>query len=367
MKIVQVVGSINPRIGGKERFVGELAKELLKLGHEVTIVTCDKNYEADLNCDMRYIHALNIINVPTIPSFKELLKQLDQNFDVCHLHYHAVFGEIVALVCKINGLPLITTIHDEMKRGIHKKIYDRMLLGTISHLSDRIICLTSGMKMALVRRGLIEEKVFIAPNAMHVRELQYQASKVKDDVQFDNGFDLLFVGRLEERKGVKYLLKALSILNKKRFRPILKIVGEGVHKYDLMSFVKENGLSSQVIFAGYIPQEELMKNYLSAGFVVIPSLYEGVPSVAIEALALGKPVITTLIAGMEAINSENLGFAVPPKDCDALANVIMKAFSLSDAELSRIKSKATTFVEQYDWNIVVNQIISQYEECVERN
>ena len=363
MKILLIAVSINPRIGGKERFVGELARELLKLGHEVTIFTCDKNYEIDLNCDIKYIPKLQFPNFPPIPSFKELLKQLNLKFDICHLHYTAIFGEIVALACKIRGLPLITTIHDEKKRGTHKIILDKVLLKTISHLSHRVVCLTEGMKRALVRRGLNERKVIIISNVMHVKKLQSQLVKLKEDVYLDSDFDLLFVGRLEKRKGIQHLLKAILILKERNFKPTLKIVGDGVYKNKLMSLVQENNLSSQVVFTGYISREELLKYYLRARCVVIPSIYEGTPNrVAIEALAIGNPLIITSIPGNEPIISNRLGLSVPPGDPVALAEAIRIMLNMEDDELHRIESGGNLFAEQYDWSCVINQIISLYHD-----
>ena len=79
----------------------------------------------------------------------------------------------------------------------------------------------------------------------------------------------------------------------------------------------------QVFFTGYISQKELLKKYLHAKCIVIPSLYEGTPNrVAIEALALGKLIITTSIPGMESILSNRLGSVVPPKNHIALARAI---------------------------------------------
>jgi phosphatidylinositol alpha-mannosyltransferase len=362
LKIAQIVGSVDPSKGGKERFVNDLTRELLKLGHNVTLITCDRTFKIDVDCDVRYIRSWSLPGLPPMPSFNDLIKQLHTGFDICHLHYHALFGEAVALACKIRGLTLITTIHEEGKRGVHKMVYDRALLSTISRLSRRIICLTDGVMRVLVKRGLNKQKVVVIPNATHVKELQSQVSKLKDDVHFDEGFDLLFVGRLEKRKGAQYLLKALSILKEEGFRPTLKIVGEGIYKHKLMSFVKGNGLSSQVVFTGYISQEELLKSYLHARCVVIPSLYEGTPNrVAIEALALGKPVITTSIPGMETISSNKLGLVVPPKNYKALAKAIWKALSLKDDELHRIKSDAEKFVQQYDWSYIAGQILELYQ------
>lgn len=363
MKIAQIVGSVDLHRGGKERFVAELIKELMKVGHEVTLITCDQRFKSGINCDVNYIRGWSPPGFPVIPSPKDLNKALQTKFDIVHLHYHALFGETVALASKINDQTLITTIHDEMKRDPSKILYDMTLLRTISCFSDKIICLTEGMKRAIVRRGLDGQKVVVIPNAMYVKELQSQASNLSDNINFDSGFDILFVGRIEERKGVQYLLKALMLLKKEGFCPTLKIVGGGVYKHKLMSLVKENELSSQVVFTGYISQEELLKSYLHTRCVVVPSLYEGTPNrVVIEALALGKPVITTSIPGMEAISSEGLGFVAPPRDSKALADAIRNVLILSDDKLRNLGLETKKFVEQYDWSCVINKIISLYND-----
>jgi glycosyltransferase involved in cell wall biosynthesis len=362
LKIAQIVGSIDPSKGGKERFVNDLTRELSKLGHDVTLITCDRTFKIGIDCNLSYIRSWTIPGLPPLPSFNDLIKQLQMGFDICHLHYHALFGETVALACKMRGLTLITTIHEEGKRGVHKMIYDRMLLNILSRLSHRIVCLTDGMMRVLVKRGLNNKKIVVIPNAMYVKELQSQVNKLKDDVHCHEGFDLIFVGRLEKRKGVHYLLKALLILKEKGFKPTLKIVGEGICKHKLMSFVRRNDLSSQVVITGYISQEELLKSYFQARCVVIPSLYEGTPNrVAIEALALGKLVITTSIPGMEIMSSSKLGIVVPPKNDAALARAILKALNLKDDELHRIKSAAKKFVQQYDWSQIMGQILELYQ------
>ena len=363
MRIVQIVGSVDPHIGGKERFVGELARELSGLGHDVTLITCDRTSQMDIGCDVGCIRSSSLPGFPEIPSPSDLIKHLNSTFDICHLHYHALFGEIVGLVCKKLDHTLITTFHDEMKRGAHKVMYDRLLLHAVSHLSHRIICLTDGMKRALVRRGVDGRKVAVIPNAMHVKELQTQARRIENSEDHDVDFDLLFVGRLEKRKGVQCLLKALWMLKKENFEPTLKIIGRGDYKGKLMSTVKRNRLSSQVTFSGYISRKELLTSYNHTRCVVIPSLYEGIPAVAIEALALGKPVITTSIPGMEAISSRRLGFTTPPGDYNVLAEAIRKILSMKDEELQRIKSAGKAFAEQYDWSRTIEQIIHVYYEC----
>ncbi|MFX0184212.1 MAG: glycosyltransferase family 4 protein [Candidatus Hodarchaeota archaeon] len=365
MKIAQIVSSIDPHRGGKERYVGDLINELVKLGHEVTLITCDQKYKADINYDIRYVRKLTLPSGLEIPSFKDLIKQLDSRFDVCHLHYHAIFGEMVALANKMHNSILITTIHDEMKRGIHKIIYDKVLLKTISNLSHRIVCLTEGMKKELARRGLDERKIIVISNVLYVKKLQNEFSKLKKDVYVDGDFHLLFVGRLEKRKGIQHLLRALLILKEENFKPTIKIVGEGVLKQKLISFVQKNNLSSQVVFTGYISRKELLKYYHRARCVVIPSIYEGTPNrVAIEALALGNPVIITSIPGNEPIISKRLGFIGSPRNPESLARAIRNALSIKSDELYRIKVEGEKFAEQYDWSHVITKIVLLYQNTL---
>ena len=366
MRIAQIVISTDTRRGGLERFVTDLIKELMKYPeNQVTLITCDRKFKADIGCDVRYVRALAVPGLPIIPSPIDFIKQVNSGFDICHLQYQPLFGEIAALACRIRHHTLITTIHCEMKRHVLKTIYDRILVHTISHLSHRIVCLTQDLKTVLVGRGLDERKVVVIPNAMHVKELQSEVSSLKDVAHTDGGFDLLFVGRLEERKGAQYLIKALSILNEESLRLTLKIVGDGIYKHKLESFVKQNGLSSQVVFSGYISREELLENYLRARCVVIPSLEEGTPGVAIEALALGKPIIATSIPGMEVVSSNKLGFVVPPGDCEALAAALSKSKFIGDNELHRIECAAKKVAEQFDWSSTIKQTLRLYQDCRE--
>lgn len=365
MKIAQVVESVDFHRGGKERFVGELVMELVKKGHEVSLITCDEHFKLDVNCNSNYVRGWSTRGFPIIASVRELSRNLNKRFDIVHLHYHALFGEEVALISKMHKQKLITTIHDEMKRTQAKAVYDTVLLHTISSLSCKVICLTDGMKKAIVKRGLDHNKVVIIPNAMYVNALQSQASNLTHDLCSNNCFDLLFVGRLEERKGVQYLLKSLLLLTKQGLKPTLKIIGEGSYKEKLMSLVTQYNLLPQVTFAGYLSSEMLLKSYIESKCVVIPSLYEGTPNrVAIEALALGKQIIITSIPGMEAISSQGFGLVAPPKDSDALAKVISKALLLSDGDLRALQSKSKQFAQQYDWSNVIHKIITLYRDLL---
>jgi len=199
--------------------------------HEIVLILCDDQASEKLNCEIKKIKTWNIPGLPAIPSFKAIFRNMQQ-FDLCHLHYSAFLGEMVGISCKLRKVPLITTFHDETKRGSHKAIYDRISLLLMSKLSDKIICLSESMKKVLTRRGLKEEKIAIIPNAFHVKTLQEHVKNLKKiKTKRDS---ILFVGRLEERKGPHYLLKALSHLREKGIRPKLTIVAKERKKTNLL-------------------------------------------------------------------------------------------------------------------------------------
>lgn len=363
MRIVQITPSIDPSRGGQEQLVRELVHELVKLGHEVTLITCDQDVNVRVPCDFRHVSYLKVHGLPWIPSLTGLIKHLRSGFDICHLHYLALFGEIAAVACKTSKIPIVTTFWSEGKRRTHMVVYDRVSLHLISQLSDKLMCISEGLKNALVKRGLERHKIRIAPVAVYVGELE--KTKVQGVLGGDHNFDLLFVGRLEGRKGLQYLLRALAILKRRGFAPRLKVIGDGYYKNRLLSLVDDNNLSSQVTFAGYMPREKIFESYQEAKCVVIPSEYEGgIPRVALEAMAFGKPIIVTSIPGIEIIGDKKLGILVPPKDSESLANAILQVLSLPPEELRKIELRCKEAVKSYDWSNVVNQIVSVYKECV---
>jgi glycosyltransferase involved in cell wall biosynthesis len=361
MRIVEIAPSVNPRGGGQEQLVQELVHELTKLGHEVTLIICDKDADVKVPCDLRYVTALKVLGLPWIPSLKGLIKYLRARFDVCHIHYLALFGEIAAVACKICKIPIVTTFWAEGKRRNYMAVYDRVTVHLISQLSDGLICLSEGQKNALARRGLERRKIRVIPTAIYVRALE--RANVQRVIRDNYNYDLLFVGRLEERKGLQYLLRALAILRQKGFKPRLKVIGDGDYRNRLLALVDDNFLSSQVTFAGYIPREKIFESYVEAKCVVIPSVYEGLPRVALEAMAFGKPIITTSIPGLEIISNRKLGIVVPPKDSESLANAVLEVLSLSPDELRKIELVGKETVKSYDWSNVVNEIVSVYNEC----
>jgi len=365
MKILQITPFLDPKLGGQEKHVLSLSKTLSHLGHDVTILTCG-SYSSSIvkGFSVVKIRSVNFIGLRIIP-VKELIHFLLENkFEVCHLHHQTFLGEIALLVNKIRGLPTVTTLHSLMLRRLPAKfLYDRISLRFISALSSKVICLSPNIMQNLVRRGLKRCKCVVIPNALNVRALEDQFRKISKELREPN-FDLLFVGRLEQRKGVHWLLKSLTLLHKKGKKYTLRIVGHGPLTQELRKMISTNDLSQYVKFLGYLPQQELLKCYLLAKVVVIPSLYEGIPTVALEAMAAGKPLIVSNIPGLNelVVNGGN-GLIVNPMDTRGLAFAINRILT-SPNYLSSLDDINEKVLAKFDWKVVANNVAKTYHEAL---
>jgi glycosyltransferase involved in cell wall biosynthesis len=141
------------------------------------------------------------------------------------------------------------------------------------------------------------------------------------------------VGRLDERKGLRYLLEALPlILAKQSVR--LRIVGKGILEAEIKSQCRAMGLDAVVDFLGFVSKEELADEYASCDVFVLPAIVdskgdtEGLGIVMIEALAHEKPVVASAVGGIgDVIVSGTTGLLVPEKDPPALAQAILTLLS----------------------------------------
>lgn len=136
---------------------------------------------------------------------------------------------------------------------------------------------------------------------------------------------LLYVGRLDYKKGVTFLLEAQAALRSGGLPARLTIVGDGPDRGEFEACVQRLQLAELVEFAGYVPQgERLRAMYREHDVFVLPSLTEGAPKVVVEAYAAGLPVISTNAGGIPGMVSPDNGILVPPSDAAALEHALRR-------------------------------------------
>jgi glycosyltransferase involved in cell wall biosynthesis len=220
----------------------------------------------------------------------------------------------------------------------------------IARKSDAIISLGGTLtdeiiKFLKVRR----EKVHIIPNAVDLELID--GFKPKNLKRGKNSF--LFVGNVSYYKGVIDLVNAFKVLDSK---VELNIIGAG----DLLNALKRENKDTRINFLGKVAdQNKLFEFYWLSDAFVYPSLFEGMPTAAIEAMACGLPIISTNIGGLPDLVDRQNGFVVPPHNPGLLAAAIDEYVSLPDSRKDEMRVASRSRVEsRFTWKKVAKQTLS---------
>ena len=137
---------------------------------------------------------------------------------------------------------------------------------------------------------------------------------------------MLFVGRLRVRKGLEVALQALSLLRESGVRPRLVVAGDGEHRPRLEQLARDLDLGSQVEFLGRRSRDQVQTLMAAATVLVVPSLYEGMPLVIVEAMGSALAVVASAVSGIpEVVTDGETGWLVPCEDPPALARALEEA------------------------------------------
>jgi glycosyltransferase involved in cell wall biosynthesis len=180
-------------------------------------------------------------------------------------------------------------------------------------------------------------------------------------------FRLLFVGRLVERKGVRYLLDAVARARASGVDVVADVVGEGPIRAGLEAHARSLGLDAAVRFHGFVSDHDLVRHYMDCHAFVLPAVVdekgdvEGLGVVIIEALAYGRGVIASAAGGItDIVDHDRTGLLVPPGDVAALADAIA-ALAADPARLARLGRAGRAHVEErFSWDAVIGKLVDLY-------
>ncbi len=193
----------------------------------------------------------------------------------------------------------------------------QILLGLITARAADLVLAPSAATAAEIRRDYRVEDVGVIPNVTGGL-----AVAPAGEAEGPPGY-LLFVGRLRIRKGVEVLLEALRELRGRVPGAVLKIAGDGEHRGALERKAAELELGSAVTFLGSCDGARVRTLLAGAAALVVPSIYEGMPLVVLEAMERGVPVVASAVSGIpEVVVDGETGWLVPPENPEALAGAL---------------------------------------------
>ena len=202
----------------------------------------------------------------------------------------------------------------------------------------------------------------IVPNGVDVA--RFAAAQPFTDVAAHDAPTLLFVGRLEPRKGLEPLVRAFTRLKADRPELVLHVVGEGAQLERCRRLLPDR-LRADVHFHGRVPADEVPRWFASCDLYVSPALGgESFGIVLLEAMAAGTPVVASAIPGYCSVATDGIqGRLVPPGDVPALADAI-GALLDNPALRSAMGAEGRRTAARYDWPVVAARVRANYEDAI---
>lgn len=361
MKILFILDEFLPEnSGGAANVAFWLAKGLIKAGHDLLVLTATFNLENIGEIEIEGVKIKRVLSRPfgRLRNFKNLknrliLKEVKKVFreyqpDIVHIHtLHHRFSYSVIGLAKQFSKAVFLTLHDA-QTVYNGKLFPKRKICELGPVYDYKINWLDNLKKDgfvynpfqkyLIKRALKNvDKIFAVSKAL---KEAIEANGVSNVEVINNGIDagewavseaannnVLLAGRVDEAKGLNAMIKAFSAISSEVSDAKLTIVGGGVK-------MEQN---ANIKILPWQSRESMKKLFAEAAVVVVPSLYlDPFPTVNLEAMAAGRPVVGTCFGGTkEAVVNEETGYIVNPYDEKALAEKII--------DLLKNKEKAAAF------------------------
>ncbi|MHA1410438.1 MAG: glycosyltransferase family 4 protein [Candidatus Odinarchaeia archaeon] len=333
-------------LGGIERFSFNLKRYLIENHHSVEVISADNTF---------HIPVKGVANITLALSAS--LKCINRDFDIVH-----AMNVPYLVPAKFAKGKKILTMHGFYLESFmmqHKKMLTYLVSRIVPRLLKNVNVITVVSKHA---QKLLEDtyglKSVYIPNAIDTRKLPGGYKKYSD-------IQILFSGRLYEVKGTDILIKAMSIVNKKYPNAKLIVAGEGREKNGLIKLAKK--LCVNAVFLGNLKWENNIRVIRGSEIVVIPSRKEGLPTIALESMAIGKPIIATNVGGLpELITNKKTGILIPPHNERVLAEKIVTLIEKPSLRKQIGENAKRKIKENYDWSVVYPKYEKLYRQLSER-
>jgi glycosyltransferase involved in cell wall biosynthesis len=396
---------ILPGLGAIESQTFELARRLALKGHEIHVITCVDKPQFEKNDNLVYhkVHTQFSFSETNPYTFIENLTGLIQDtrkatFEVCRENdietVHCVFAfsaiGVYLTISKLSSnyffyelnpspwlpeyklhMPWLSSNSDKL-RSIVGHYLDLNIRTFIFRQFSGVIAISNFVKNEIVKKIKMDpEKIRTVYFGIDTDKFNTTINGERVRSSFSLGSDpvILYVGRLTPRKGVEYLVKAAPNIIKEFPRAKFLLVGpesiyydrSGKDKYSsyIRNLIRHFNLDKSFIIAGQ--HSDLEAFYAASNVFVFPTLYEGAAIVMGEAMASGKPIITTSSgSGPELVEHGKSGILIPPMNENKIAEAVMTL--ISDEKLAKRlgRNAREQCVKRFSWDVMTESMLKAY-------
>lgn len=374
------------QFGGILFLCTDIAEQLGKRGHDVSIVTTDLDFANNTSTFNKKLHReeklefFKILRSHVIFSLKlffvnpgmyNILK--NEKPDIIHAIGIRGFQAFVsALVSKFNNIPLIISdqgglfTHPDFNRGFTNKILYRLqepMIKFIINQSKKII-VANDYEKEIFKKYTDEEKLFTVFNGIDYEKLIDVPFDFKKKYKIEKKI-ILFLGRFNLVKGIDYLLKAFSeIVSKKEFDDVILVImgADFGYQTEMEILIRKLKLENRILIIKKPPRDDVIAAYHACEFLVLPSRWEMSPLTPIEGFACKKTTISSNLHGIPyVVKDKELGLLVNPEKPSDLSNAIVKLL-MNPKLASEMGEKGFRKVQsEYNSENMIKSILEVYE------
>lgn len=358
--------------GGVTIHIASLEHEFTRMGHEVKVigpVSTPITQFGDRFIPIGRARAIpasgSVARIEVLPTIanrvREVLEQ--ERFDVIHLH-EPLLPPLCTWVLRFSKTANVGTFH-----AYDSKPSYRWIRPVFTWLYKKWFPrLDVKLAVSQAARDYVN-KFFpghyeIVPNGIDLEHFCPDLPPIDEFV--DGKMNILFVGRLEKRKGADYLIKAYHKVKQEIPNCRLLIVGPGTRLRNKYEKSILNNSTNDVHFIGQVDYKDLPRYYRTADVFCSPATgRESFGIVLLEAMATGRPIVASDIPGYRSLVTDGIeGLLVPPKDENSLATALTRV--LTDRNLGqKLGEQGAAKVESYSWQRIARQVLGYYDRAIE--
>ena len=378
MKIALVSPYDYPYPGGVVKHIFYLEREFRRVGHDVRIIAACSEDVGDVPEQVIKVSG-SIAHIPFAGStaritlsplvYRRVKKILEQEqFDVIHLHEPMTPTLPLSVLRHVPLSPqsvVVGTFHAYREDNYPGYEYVKRVLDRFFERLDGCIVVSEVVREYMISYFPGDYRVI--PNGIDVERFSNPALRPIE--QFDDGkLNILFVGRLDKRKGFKYLIRAYARVKEAIPRTRLLVVGayDKEDKAEFVLYARKHGLRD-VRFIGPVSEEDLPRYYRTCDVFCAPSTgFESFGIILLEAMAAGKPIVASDIDGYRTVLQDGMeGLLIPPEDEQRLADGLICLLK-EPALRERMGRQGQAKAQYYSWQKVAQQVLDYYQELLER-
>lgn len=385
MKVLHVIPSVSPTLGGPTQVVLNLVKALRECKIEAEIVTTNDNIDAPLYERTEYEQipvwflpksSVSLKEYFFSPAITKWLWQNIRNYDILDNHYLFSYASTCAgAIARWQKVPYTVRTMGQLapwalaQSQRKKQIYSLLIERHNLNRAAAIHCTSEGEAEDVRNLGIKTPTVTLPLGVKQPETLPDAKQKIREFYQINPTTPIvLFLSRLHYKKRPDLLIRSLSklALTQSKFHLILAGTGEPEYLQYLQNLVLDSGLTAQTTFSGFVTGKDKDLLLQGSDIFVLPSFSENFGIAVAEALANGLPVIITPdIQIAPEIYRANAGLIVPGEE-ETIANAIAQLLSTPEQRYQLGENGKTLVKERYSWNAIAYQLTEVYRTIIEK-